>query len=325
MPANQAPSSNPIRSELLSLEILFPASRTTQAPVRAATGGPAHGAGSGVRLLSVSSRVQGSLRAGARGRVLSVHARACNLLLEDGRLLALVTPEIGNGPLSAVLDAGPAGWFERLAPGDPFNVHADGLWLGGQRTGVSSARRWNPRPLWPAPQQGRSFAQAALARAALLGPPSALPGALLPAFVAGTFLPPPFADPGLDRLSADPMRWLPVAQFLTGLGEGLTPAGDDALMGMLLALWLLHPQAAMISGAVFACTLGATTRLASALLLAASQGECAQAWHDWLTLAPDVDNVHWANALQSVLRHGASSGADALAGFLFACRALLNT
>lgn len=39
-----------------------------------------------------------------RGRVLSVHRRAVNFVLDDGEIATLVTPEVGNGPGAIVVD-----------------------------------------------------------------------------------------------------------------------------------------------------------------------------------------------------------------------------
>ena len=40
--------------------------------------------------------------------------------------------------------------------------------------------------------------------------------------------------------NADGLRW--AASQLAGLGSGLTPAGDDFLVGVMLWAWLLHPD-----------------------------------------------------------------------------------
>jgi len=60
-----------------------------------------------------------------------------------------------------------------------------------------------------------------------------------------------------------------------------------------------------------------TTTLSAAFLQAAAQGECSQSWHILLTTLSTGTATEIEEAVQQVLTHGATSGADTLAGFLY--------
>src|SRR5207244_1101728 len=63
---------------------------------------------------------------------------------------------------------------------------------------------------------------------------------------------------------------------LIGLGPGLTPAGDDLLLGALAVLQAAdHPAAPIAAGAVIG-TLGLTTPVSAALLRLAAAGQHAE-------------------------------------------------
>ena len=106
------------------------------------------------------------------------------------------------------------------------------------------------------------------------------------------------------------------ARSLAGRGAGLTPSGDDALVGAMLRAHLDHPDPLSFCGPVVDEAAPRTTLLSAAFLRAAARGECSAAWHHLLHAvtgehAPDVDT-----ACLEVLSHGATSGADMVLGFL---------
>ena len=130
---------------------------------------------------------------------------------------------------------------------------------------------------------------------------------------------------------------------LAGLGSGLTPAGDDFLTGTMLWAWLAHPAPAPFCRALVEAAIPRTTVLSAAFLRAAARGECSASWHGLLeALSEGVGDrvpappVHGGariasqhrlltasqhrllTAVQELMAHGATSGADSLAGFLYA-------
>lgn len=205
----------------------------------------------------------------------------------DG-IVALTDADIPLTPLSARLVRGCA--LPELRPGD--SLRTDSLDL-------SSARLWSPRPDWSTfdPQGIVLAAGEALHRANELLRREA-PEVLA---VATGFLP----------------------EALLGLGPGLTPAGDDALVGRLLALHaglvaFANPATVAIDR-LLTIAENRTNRLSLAFLRAAAAGECGQAWH---ALGPGSGSR--AEAIRVILGTGQTSGAAALWGFLTAGEAATN-
>jgi hypothetical protein len=99
---------------------------------------------------------------------------------------------------------------------------------------------------------------------------------------------------------------------------GLTPAGDDFLMGAIYAGRILHPSgmAETIGRVIAAAAKPMTTALSGAWLQAASRGELGEKWHELFDalLSQDIPAIH--RSINRVLAVGHTSGADALAGFL---------
>ncbi len=108
------------------------------------------------------------------------------------------------------------------------------------------------------------------------------------------------------------------ARGLAGLGGGLTPAGDDFLLGAMYAIWVTCPGAeAAILGRAIAVTAGpSTTRLSAAWLRAAARGEACTPWHDLVGGLAGGDRDTTLAAARRILNTGHTSGADALAGFV---------
>jgi hypothetical protein len=100
---------------------------------------------------------------------------------------------------------------------------------------------------------------------------------------------------------------------LAGLGSGLTPAGDDYIVGVMVALWLtgrkeMLPEMARVAVAK-------TTALSAAFLRAAAQGEFMEPWHALVQTLFAGEIEAFTQAIKWVAQFGASSGLDALAGF----------
>ncbi len=108
------------------------------------------------------------------------------------------------------------------------------------------------------------------------------------------------------------------AQRLAGVGIGLTPSGDDFLLGAIYATWIIHPVeiARAIVLEIASVAMSLTTSLSNAWLCAATRGEAGEAWHGFLR-ALAIGNPKWIRThTNKLLSIGHTSGADALAGFL---------
>jgi hypothetical protein len=261
-----------------------------------------------------------------------VFDRACNLVNAEGDVLAVVTSERGLTPFGLMVAAGERAPFRELTPASAVHGTPDRLWLGPLEIDAAGARLWQPAPDWPAIRRlfaGREALAALGAQAAGQGPAGSLlalfapegPGLALPAALRQR------AQPAARELVAglragDVEAAAAGARRLAGLGGGLTPAGDDFILGALLAVCAglygadVEPFAPGIAAAVATAAAPLTTTLSGAYLRAAGRGECSAYWHDLCAalLRPEAGGV--PDALAALLAVGHTSGADALAGFL---------
>ena len=114
-----------------------------------------------------------------------------------------------------------------------------------------------------------------------------------------------------------------------GLGQGLTPSGDDFLGGIFFAYahackphpdWLMGLPA-LQDNVRMAC--GASTNQISAALLASNMsGSSFGELHDMLDALESNDSRFIESAVEALLGLGSSSGADMLAGLLLALTTL---
>jgi len=273
---------------------------------------------------SISSTVAGRLTRVARGQVAAAFARSCYLDL-DGRVVALVAPELLNGPLNIVLDAVPRAAFAQLAAGQPVRASRSQVAIADILTvTLEGARPWSPG----LPRLRR--AEARELRAALDVVKAVLASAPAES-VAHAASRTARAAEGMDALYSgvrrgDAAMLAHAARCLCGLGPGLTPSGDDVLAGLLVALALLQPPyAPEARETILAAARDRTTRVSLAYLEAAARGEAGEAWH-LLVEQLDRRGDHpraVAPAAQRVMAAGETSGADMLTGFVLGMEGLL--
>ena len=301
-----------------------------------------------VKALSISRPVFDMMkREYLAGRVLANYRRACNLLTSEGEIIALVGPAIGNGPLNIVIEG--AGVLETVKPGWPA-VFSDGQLILGDSLIVSldGAQLWSPEVNWgrlatqprrlernlavlcswlsQAENLANDFAQGLLNLVLddEKGPGMREDGARSPqnqAFLTMARA----AIKGLMQSLQDGDRSgiRENAALLAGLGPGLTPAGDDYLVGLMagLRLWpaplensgLSPEEACQI---ILEATEGRTTLLSRAFLHSAKEGLFGENWHELLAELARGEPIGIQRAARRILSSGATSGADSLAGFL---------
>ncbi|MEW5961894.1 MAG: DUF2877 domain-containing protein [Chloroflexota bacterium] len=244
------------------------------------------------------------------GRVLGAHRRACNLIDEAGRILTLALPEVGNGPFAILLDGAP-GIFDDLEPRQPARSTGQALTVGQWVITLAGAVVWEPR----LPQPVNPLNLELMIR-------QVQPYATWPNFDQTT----PF-DSNMARLARQAAGQLAqaltqpqhetalatAAARLAGLGRGLTPAGDDYLLGVMAALWLTGRPEPL---ATIAKVAGPhTNALSRAFLEAAAHGEFIEPWHALALAWGRQERGAVAQAVDRIAHFGASSGRDALAGF----------
>lgn len=281
---------------------------------------------------SLPSHTRTWLHTTHRVRVLHVFARACDLIAADDRVLAIVTPEIGNGPFNVVVPS--LDFLQYISLGDPVHVTPECLRIGPLDIDLAAAVEWHPCPDWATlrEQQARILARIGVFESVLH---DHAPTNSLAQLVVS--LPPP--ESMLERHVLRVVRdhWsvfeqslrtldhgmcMSSAARLAGLGNGLTPAGDDWLLGCALAAQIglpsLRAAELLIDAVQHAAT--HTSPLSAAWLRAAAEGACSHYWHKLLKCGVGDSARELYHAAEQVVQQGHSSGADALAGFVAVLR-----
>jgi hypothetical protein len=261
------------------------------------------------RMLTIAQPVWQSLRVQPfAGCVAGVFRRACNLIDAEGRVVTLTLPSVGNGPFFIVAEAAEA-LFDRLQPRQPVRIDADHLIVGGTLLSLSMACVWDPTLPAQQPLGGLTPAIAAIVHSYAGWP---RPAAATP-LAACTMRALAEGAEALALALARHVGLAEAAQRLAGLGHGLTPAGDDYLLGVMAALWLCGDH--QFPRAIAQAAVARTTTLSGAFLAAAARGQFTEAWHDLADALYREDKASCQEAVQRVAAFGASSGCDALAGF----------
>lgn len=251
--------------------------------------------------------------------VLAVFDRACNLVTPNGDVIALVLPEIGDGPLNIVVEKLDQS-LGLVQPGMVATLRDARLLIGEVEVRLDQAAVWDPCPDWERLRRDRERLESRLMLVQVIALRHAPAGRLL-ALLVGQSGNPPYLT--AVRQAAEGLRaawrsgWTTAAAQLAGLGEGLTPAGDDFLSGVMLWAWLAHPDPEPFCRRLAEAAAPRTTTLSAALLRAAGRGECSAPWHRLLGALADGPEDRLEEAVQGVLSCGHTSGADILAGFLY--------
>lgn len=293
-----------------------------------------------LRARSISRPVWERLAKGpCSGRVLAVFERTCLLEMEEGNLVALVLPQIGNGPFNVVLEGQP-GCFALIQPQTPASFEDEHIRAGALEVSIQEPPIWEPHPDWAALRARRQSVAERLPLLQLLSTRHANTGSLLQRLSGPGHGDPssPESPPGelpdavtraakegaahlLEGWAGDPAALQSGAARLAGLGVGLTPAGDDFLCGLMLWAWLGHPNPRRLCRLVLETAGARTTTLSAAFLRTAAQGACSAPWHNLLAALDRGTENQIEGAVQEVLACGSTSGADTLAGFMYVTQA----
>ncbi len=277
-------------------------------------------------------------------RVLNVFDRACNLVNQESDLLALVTSERGLNPFAMLVDSDDALPFRNVSTTNAVTVSANHLTVGSLRVEIELAQEWNPIPDWPAVRQRLAaesgWLNVLVEQAMQIAPAGSLlelfnplslawegfespmPVGTLDAGRAPTPLLQRAGQGAIDLVSGlrggSMEQSMLGAKRLAGLGGGLTPAGDDFIVGVLLAIWagLYGSEVLSWCKPIAEATAPLTTTLSAAYLRAAARGACMFYWHSLLDALCRKDPADLRLATCDLLSIGHTSGADALAGFL---------
>ncbi len=265
---------------------------------------------------TLSMAAQGLWQTGGPWRVLSVHARVVNLEDAAGHILAIAHPQVGLGPFHMMVARLVP--FATLQPGAQVPRVEDGWRLGPWILDFSHAQGWDAH-LSPLPSSAweRIWPRARELTQGLLSAPPWQEKVSEP--VAARI------QEGLWALQqgwkrGDDQAWQDGARLLAGLGPGLTPAGDDVLLGVMARLWLQRPNgpwtAEMASRMLWVQAAPRTTRLSRTWLMYGAQGCLAQPWHHLRAALMTGNPARLTSALTALAAIGATSGRFALLGML---------
>jgi len=248
-------------------------------------------------------------------RVLSVHHRALNLIDETGQIVSIVTPNLGDGPFHIVLAQPTA--FDATPPG------ATGQWLtaclqvGRWRVILNQAQKWDP--LLPQTESltrnviSETLKDCVTASAVFRKRWMMMDAKTVQRLQKGAAA----LRQGIAEQNAQTLRR--GTALLAGLGPGLTPAGDDYLLGIMARLRLDNslPDAEALTQEIINAAASVTTRLSRTWLAHAARGQFDARWHHLRNaLMVSSDQKALCRAATDILSVGASSGAMAMAGFL---------
>jgi hypothetical protein len=226
------------------------------------------------------------------GKVLASFPKACYLVLPRG-LAALVGPKVHPGPIHVILDAQPP----RLTPQSIVRVSHGWLLVDDYAVPLAGAPVW--RGTLPSTERFRRATGVASEVAGRLAEHSALS--------SDTAL----RDRCLACLRAGDLK--ETAALLSGRGAGFTPAGDDALLGVLLVLraaWGRKAEKRLLPIAEATPT-GVVAR---SMLSWAARGQALAPIHDLLCAAAAGDTATAWAAAEALAGVGHSSGADTALG-----------
>jgi len=251
--------------------------------------------------LSLTSHVNDWLTNTHHPHILHVFDHACNLINEHKDVLSIVTPQVGNGPFNLVVEDDVL-FSKYLKSESSVSTFDDQLKIGGLTFDMGKVQLWNPRPDWERLHASRE---------SILNQLTSLPYAdyqpTLPVSLLATLT--------MSITHADINASLTATKHLAGLGMGLTPSGDDFIMGALHAAWIIHPLgvASALAKKTAETAAPLTTSLSAAWLWSASRGEAGILWHEFFDALIAKSDLQLP--ITKLLSVGETSGADALAGF----------
>lgn len=253
------------------------------------------------RELTVVSRGHLARIEGFRGEVMMVSSRSLTLLGTDGTLLVVHDAAHGHTPTSLLVDgARPGSWG--LAPGDAAAGRLGRLLVGPVLLDGRGVPVWSPVP-------ARLVVVSAAAHA----------GAVRSAAGEAATRLGPLADHLAAALTAQSLDLVGAAlTALVGFGPGLTPSGDDVIVGLLAVLYRLgggraRARALALVQAQLPALLDRTTVVSAHHLRLALAGHFSEPLTNFVDACADPAGPG-SDLVAAVLATGATSGADGLVG-----------
>lgn len=285
----------------------------------------------------LTPRAKEWIREGGNACVLHVFEHSCNLIDQRGEILSLVTADLDVGPFSMLVEPRSPAFNQWVGPDTPVTLSSEGLSLGAVNIDLHDAQTWEPRLDWEAPNRSlydlidwlpilrevltslapeNSLGRLPFFNQANTGGMNQSATGLSENLLQAACLPAATLCQGLVQGDLGAVQ--NGAAGLAGLGSGLTPAGDDFILGAALSTWLIYPseRAQRLVALMAANAVPRTTRLSAAWIQAAARAEAGKRWHNLFDALAAKDEARFEESLVNLAAVGHTSGSDALAGFL---------
>lgn len=260
-------------------------------------------------------------------RVLNVFKPVVNLAASDGRVVSLVSREIGNGPLNILL---PEMDFSKIiSVNTEIHLLPQRILLGSVAISTTKATIW--QAIYPWQRFWHRQDKIEFAISILQEHLSSLEPSQNPQIIESLDSSDPInitkemaanlSDNAASFCQSILQRNHQMTEIyfdhLCGKGIGLTPEGDDVLIGCLLALWAtsIEDHDSNWLQKIAERAKNRTTTLSTAWLRVTARGECSEVWHHLLDAIMVGDKDKARISIQLILQQGFTSGRASLTGF----------
>ena len=279
------------------------------------------------KAISISPAAKHWLETSEFGYVLHVFEPVVNLANDQAKVLSIATRRVGNGPFCMLVEE--QGFPDYIDTGSQIGALKDLVQIGDLQIDYGDAELWDPHPVWPNLADDAARRDWTRDHVHALLKQHADPESFAQLIIAPAHADQPWAtilkaaeEPVAELLVAiaaqDPASLQTAASHLAGLGPGLTPAGDDFLVGAMHGLYSTKEslKALTLCLNIADAAIPRTNSLSAAWLEVAARGEAGEPWHELLSAVQDQDERALEAAVLRILPTGHTSGADALGGFL---------
>lgn len=276
---------------------------------------------------------QSWLKSSRNGGVLHVFPAACNFVDSGGTVLSLVKREEAINPFSMLVSNADGIYRNEflfdmwLDIDSTVDISSTEFSVGEIKFTCQRARIWNPVVVWDDIHPERVMSSLPLIEDSLrsVAPRGSLFEMLDGGYVSEMHsgVKSAWHDLKSGLIGNDMSVVVSSVHSLAGLGEGLTPAGDDFLLGVIYSMWIMGEARDLSTiSLIVSEAKPLTTKLSAAWLSAAGSGEAGIMWH-WLMKAIQTGNEKEVTSIASRIgRVGHTSGADALSGFIASAKLL---
>jgi hypothetical protein len=249
----------------------------------------------------------------------------------DGDVLSLMLAPAEMNPLALEIESPdpPHDFRKHVQPQSEVQLEGNYLHAGNIAVRLSSQKLWDPTPNWHVARVNQPNVQSLVGEVASQLIDDHAPESLAILLRSPESLGSPVegwqkrAQGPIIRLldgleTDDSSSVLAGAADLAGLGMGLTPSGDDFIIGVMHAIWCSLPssEAQAFCAALLSPVADRTNRLSASYLSRSALGEASDPWHTLIEALARGDVAGLKSPVDALIGLGHTSGQDALSGFV---------